>query len=263
MTPIYQVDAFTSEPFKGNPAAVCVLEEPADPQWMQAVAAEMNLSETAFVSPRTDGFDLRWFTPTQEEGLCGHATLATAHVLFEQGMLNHQERAVFFTKSGELHVTPHNDAAEYKMRFPAEPATEMPPPPILLRTLDVSPVFTAQNRMDVLLHVQDEATVRSLQPNHYELEHIPVRGIIVTSASSDPRYDFVSRFFAPRSGIPEDPVTGSAHCCLGPYWAERLGKSELQGYQASARGGHVGVLVAEDHVDLIGKAVTVFSGNLH
>ncbi len=260
MTKLFQVDAFTSEKFKGNPAAVCLLEKPADPQWMQDVAAEMNLSETAFVSPRSDGFDLRWFTPTQEENLCGHATLASAHVLFEQGLLKN-EPANFFTKSGKLVVNKRD--SEYEMRFPAEPATEMPAPPILLRTLGVSPVFTGQNRMDVLVHIPDEDTVRNLNPNFYELEQIPVRGIIVTAESSDPKYDFISRFFAPRSGIPEDPVTGSAHCCLGPYWADRLGKTDLVGYQASRRGGQVGVAVNPEHVVLIGQAITILTAKLH
>ncbi len=260
MTKLFQVDAFTSETFKGNPAAVCLLDTPAEPRWMQAVAEEMNLSETAFVSPRPDGFDLRWFTPTQEENLCGHATLASAHVLFEQDVLNN-EPANFYTKSGWLQVKQNGD--EYEMRFPAEPATEMPAPPILLRTLGVSPLYTGQNRMDILLHVANETIVRDLKPNFFELDQIPVRGIIVTSASGDPRYDFISRFFAPRSGIPEDPVTGSAHCCLGPYWAKRLGKTKLSGYQASRRGGVVGVNVQDDHVYLTGQAVTVFTGNLH
>ncbi len=260
MIPLYQVDAFTTEKFKGNPAGVVLLEKEADEKWMQNVAAEMNLSETAFVSPAADGYDLRWFTPAAEVDLCGHATLASAHILFETGRLAPHEIARFFTKSGRLTVKKNQDRLE--MDFPAEPATEIAPPPVLLRALGFAPTFCGQNRMDLLLELNDPELILQLQPDFRELAQIPVRGIIVTSRSHDKKYDFISRFFAPRYGVNEDPVTGSAHCCLAPYWGQKLGRSSLVGYQASARGGVVYVTNAGDRVLLAGHAVTIFKADL-
>lgn len=258
--PLYQVDAFTDKPFKGNPAAVCLLPEPADEIWMQSVAAEMNLSETAFLHPQDDGFNLRWFTPAVEVDLCGHATLASAHVLWETGVLPLQEPAQFLTRSGLLTAAYHRDWIE--MDFPAKAPEPVTPPEGLLQALGVSTHYTGSNRMDYLVEVETEEAVCTLNPDFVRLAQLPVRGVIVTSRASMPGYDFVSRFFAPTAGVPEDPVTGSAHCCLGPYWQSRLGQTELTAYQCSRRGGTVKVRVTPDRVFLSGQAVTVFRGDL-
>lgn len=257
---IAQVDAFTNKPFAGNPAAVCMLPEPADEGWMQNVAGEMNLSETAFLVRHGDGFNLRWFTPAVEVDLCGHATLASAHVLWEEGHLNSGEIARFHTRSGLLTAERQGDWIE--LNFPAtleEPATA---PPNLVEALGVTPKYIGRNKFDYLVEVESEAIVRNLRPNFALLETVPVRGVIVTSRASAREYDFVSRFFAPGSGVAEDPVTGSAHCCLGPFWSARLGKSEFVAYQASARGGVVRVRVSGDRVYLGGQAITVMRGEL-
>jgi PhzF family phenazine biosynthesis protein len=258
--PIYQVDAFTAQPFVGNPAAVCLLSGQRDETWVQQVAAEMNLAETAFVQPEGDGFRLRWFTPTVEVELCGHATLASAHVLWESGRLRPDVTARFFTRSGLLTAERRGEWIE--LDFPAEPAEPVAAPKMLREALGVAPRSVGRNRMDYLVEVDDEATLRSLAPDLVLLRTVPARGVIVTSRSGAPELDFVSRFFAPQSGIDEDPVTGSAHCCLGPFWGERLGKSELVGYQASHRGGIVRVRVGESRVQLGGQAVTVLRGEL-
>jgi len=260
MPKIYQVDAFTSKAFRGNPAGVCLLDEPANEQWMQNVAAEMNLSETAFLVPQENGYELRWFTPATEVDLCGHATLASAHILFETETLSAAQPAVFFSKSGKLTVTHHEHHLE--MDFPAEPPEEIAPPPSLLKALGVYPVASARNRMDVLLHLKTPDEVLSARPDFTALAQVPVRGVMITSESNDKNYDFISRFFAPAEGINEDPVTGSAHCCLGPYWQQKIGKSDFKAYQASARGGEIGVQVKGDRVLLTGSAVTVFRGEL-
>ena len=260
MAKIFQVDAFTREKFKGNPAIICMLERPADDHWMQAIAYEMNMSETAFVLPVNDGYNLRWFTPTTEVDLCGHATLAAAHVLFETAVLSPTEFARFQTRSGLLTVKRQQDVLV--MDFPAEPPKQFPVTPLIHRAFGVNPVYVGQNRMDMMLHVSDPDTVTEFNPDFYELAEFPVRGIILTSHSDDPRFDFISRFFAPRVGINEDPVTGSAHCCLGPYWAEILGKKELLGYQASMRGGEVSMIVSPSSVLIGGHAVTVMHGEL-
>ncbi|MBN1480297.1 PhzF family phenazine biosynthesis protein [candidate division KSB1 bacterium] len=260
MTKFYKVDAFTAEKFKGNPAAVVILQQAADETWMQHVAAEMNLSETAFVVATNSYFDLRWFTPRAEVDLCGHATLASAHVLFETAVLAHNEVARFQSKSGLLMVRKRDNLLE--MDFPSESGREIPPVPILARALGCNPIQWAQNRMDVLVQVNNLDTLVSLNPDYNELAQIPVRGIIVTSQSNDGNYDFFSRFFAPRYGVNEDPVTGSAHCFLGPYWAAKLQKESLVGYQASQRGGIVRVKVKDQRVILGGHAVTVMRGEL-
>ena len=254
---IYQVDAFTKQAFAGNPAGVCIVHRFPNADLMQDIAAEMNLSETAFAVP--DGpegrYQLRWFTPAIEVDLCGHATLATAHVLFERENLPHDKTITFETLSGELHVSKGEDGL-LEMNFPAEAPTETDPPAGLLEALGVDPVFVGTNRLDALVEVQDEETLRAIRPNVTMLEEIDIRGVIVT-AVADMEADFVSRFFAPRSGVAEDPVTGSAHCCLGPYWAKKLGKNTLLGFQASRRGGFVHVEIRGDRVLLSGHAVTI------
>jgi PhzF family phenazine biosynthesis protein len=258
--PLIHVDAFTATPFAGNPAAVCVLEHAADAGWMQAVAAEMNLPETAFIIPQADGFGLRWFTPTTEVDLCGHATLASAHVLWEEQGLAAGAPARFHTRSGVLTAARRDEWIE--LDFPSEPAVAEEPPAALLGALGVTAKWTGRNRFDWLVEVDGEHTVRGLAPNLARLAEVPTRGVIVTAPGGDGRHDFVSRFFAPRAGIPEDPVTGSAHCCLGPFWGARLGRTELTGYQASRRGGTVRVRVGEGRTILAGQAVTVVRGTL-
>lgn len=255
-----QIDAFTDRPFTGNPAAVCFLDKAADAVWMQRVAAEMNVSETAFISPRDDGFGLRWFTPTVEVDLCGHATLASAYALWSEGLVDADVPIPFHTKSGIL--TCACDGEWIELDFPATPAEAIDAPPGLLAALGVAPSFVGRTTNDNFIVVDAEATVRSMRPDFAALRALGRLGVIVTSASEDDRFDFVSRFFAPAAGIDEDSVTGSAHCCLGPYWGERLGKTELTGFQASARGGLVRVRVAGDRVVLRGQAVTVLRGSL-
>jgi PhzF family phenazine biosynthesis protein len=258
--PIFQVDAFADRPFAGNPAGVCPLGSEPPTRWMQSVAAEMNLAETAFLWPREEGYQLRWFTPTVEVDLCGHATLASAHVLWEVGRVNPGEPIRFSTRSGILTCTRNDGLIE--MDFPAEPASTITPPPELILALGKYPIWSGKNRMDYLLELKSEEAVRELTPDLSALSQLPSRGVIVTAASSTPGVDFVSRFFAPQSGVPEDPVTGSAHCALGPYWGEKLGKTALVGYQASMRGGTVRVRVEGNRVILGGSAVTVFRGEL-
>lgn len=260
--PIIQVDAFTAEPFAGNPAAVCILSAPRPDAWMQQVAREMNLSETAFLVPREEGtsFDLRWFTPAAEVDLCGHATLASAHVLWEDGHLPAGTTAHFYTRSGLL--TARQQDGWITMDFPARPAEETPAPERLAEALGAEPLYVGQNGMDYLALLSDARAVRALAPEMRLLAQVPARGVIVTAPAEEEGVDFVSRFFGPRVGVPEDPVTGSAHCCLGPFWQQRLGKDRLVGYQASARGGTVRVHVRGSRVDLAGRAVTVLRGRL-
>ena len=258
---ITQVDAFTDKPFSGNPAAVCVLPEPRSDRWMQQVAQEMNLSETAFLLPQEDGFNLRWFTPTVEVDLCGHATLASAHVLWSAGHLEPNQEARFHTRSGLL--TAQQQDGWIELNFPAQPPVETPVPPELPAALGVGNLrYVGSNQIDYLVELDSEAAVRDLQPDFKQLQAIACRGIIVTSRATTEGYDFVSRFFAPQAGIDEDPVTGSAHCCLGPFWQARLHKSEFLAYQASARGGVVRVRCQGDRIYLGGKAITVLQGEL-
>src|SRR6266404_3734779 len=255
---ITQVDAFTDKPFAGNPAAVCLLPQAREASWMQSVAREMNLAETAFLVRHADAFQLRWFTPTVEVDLCGHATLASAHALWEEGHLAPGEQARFDTRSGRLTADRRGDWIE--MDFPAKPEEQAAAPEGLVEGLGASPKYVGRNAFDYIVELESEDAVRALRPNHSLLKKIPVRGVIVTSRGAD--YDFISRFFAPGSGIDEDPVTGSAHCCLGPFWAARLGKSEFVAFQASSRGGVVRVQVQGDRVRLGGQAVTVFRAAL-
>lgn len=257
---IVQVDAFAARPFAGNPAAVCVLEKSPEDAWMRSVAAEMNLPETAFLVPAPDGFGLRWFTPTVEVDLCGHATLASAHVLWEDGHLPAGAQARFHTRSGLLLADRRDDWIE--MDFPATPATPAEAPAGLAVALGVKPVRTARSTFDLLAEIESPQALRRLEPDMGALARIPVRGIIVTSPSDDPAYDFLSRFFAPASGIDEDPVTGSAHCALAPWWAPRTGRDEMTGYQASKRGGVVRTRLRGERVILGGQAVTVMRADL-
>lgn len=255
-----QVDAFADTPFSGNPAAVCVLPGPADEQWMQAVAREMNLAETAFLHPEQDGYRLRWFTPAVEVDLCGHATLASAHVLWEDGLVAAGADVRFYTRSGRLTARAAGEWIE--LDFPAEPAQPAQAPAALLGGLGTAAVWVGRNRMDFLVEVASEAVVRALRPDLAALRTVPARGVIVTARSMSPEFDFVSRFFGPAAGVDEDPVTGSAHCALGPYWGAKLAKTALAGYQASARGGEVRVRLAGDRTILGGQAVTVLAGEL-
>ncbi len=254
--PLFQVDAFADRPFAGNPAAVCLLAGPRDDAWLLAVAQEMNLSETAFLWRRADGWDLRWFTPAVEVDLCGHATLASAHILWELGELAWEEPARFHTRSGLLTCRRTRDGIE--MDFPANPEQPAEAPPGLVEALPVTPRYVGRSQFDYLVEAASESELR----NFYLLAALKVRGVIVTSRSASPDFDFVSRFFAPRSGVNEDSVTGSAHCCLGPFWQSRLGKSLFRAYQASDRGGVVQVRVDGSRVFLTGQAVTVLRGEL-
>jgi PhzF family phenazine biosynthesis protein len=258
--PMFHVDAFTDRPFAGNPAAVCVLPSERDASWMQAVAADMNLSETAFLLRAGAEFRLRWFTPKVEVDLCGHATLASAHVLWREIGLPAEEPLTFVTRSG--HLTAVRRETLIELNFPLEAPAPTVPPPGLLEALGVSPTYVGRNRFDYLIEVVSEEAVRSLEPDFTTLGKMDIRGVIVTSRASAPDVDFVSRFFAPGAGINEDPVTGSAHCCLGPYWQQRLSKDTFVARQVSARGGIVHVRVAPPRVILGGHAVTILRGEL-
>jgi len=257
---IFQIDAFTDKPFRGNPAAVCILTRHHDDAWMQNVAREMNLSETAFLVKKEIGYNLRWFTPAVEVDLCGHATLASAHALWEGGYTNTKQQIRFHTRSGLL--TAERNDRWIEMNFPAEPETSTSAPLDLSKALGVGFKYVGKNRFDYLVEIDSEETLRRIDPDFALLNTIPMRGVIVTSPSRSGEYDFVSRFFAPHVGVNEDPVTGSAHCCLAPYWATRLGRAEMVGYQASSRGGIVRVRVDKDRVYLGGQAVTILQGKL-
>jgi PhzF family phenazine biosynthesis protein len=261
-TPLFHVDAFASGPFTGNPAAVCLLEQPADPAWMQAVAAEMNLSETAFVhaldADDPGRFGLRWFTPTVEVDLCGHATLASAHVLWDTRHLPLDTAARFETRSGTLTASRSGD--EVELDLPADPVTPAHPDRGLLDAIGLTEADASRGRVGWILELSDADAVRGARPDFTRLAAFD--GAVLTAPADDAAYDFVSRFFGPKYGIDEDPVTGSAHCALGPYWAERLGKAELTGYQASARGGIVRVRVDGDRTRVGGRAVTVTRSEL-
>ncbi|HEX8914872.1 MAG TPA: PhzF family phenazine biosynthesis protein [Humisphaera sp.] len=262
--PIYTVDAFTAEPFAGNPAAVCPLAGPADERWMKLLAREMNLSETAFCWPEADGLlRLRWFTPAVEVDLCGHATLATAHVLWETGRLAAGATARFATRSGVLTAARTPDGW-VTLDFPAKAVELADAPPGLVESLGVRPVGVGFNRMDWLVEVASADEVRTASPDLRLLKTVRARGVILTAPAggADAPADFVSRFFAPAVGVDEDPVTGSAHCALAPYWSAKLGRPRLVGRQVSARGGVVRTELRGDRVLLGGQAVTVLRGEL-
>jgi PhzF family phenazine biosynthesis protein len=256
---LLQIDAFASAAFTGNPAAVCFLDEARGDDWMQHIAAEMNLAETAFLEKRDDGWSLRWFTPAVEVDLCGHATLASAHALWQEGLLGRDETARFHTRSGLL--TAKTTGEWIELDFPSTPASPVEAPAGLLDALGAPTRFVGQTPFDYLVEVDSEDAVRALRPDLKMLGRFSARGAIVTARGTK-GYDFISRFFAPAAGIDEDPVTGSAHCALAPYWAERLGKQEMLAYQASPRGGVVRVRLEGDRVRLGGQAVTIFRGEL-
>jgi predicted PhzF superfamily epimerase YddE/YHI9 len=255
----YHVDAFTNRIFTGNPAGVCILTVRKDDQWMQNFAAEIGLPETAFLLKQEDSFNLRWFAPKGEVDLCGHATLASAHILREKGILRVDEKARFSTKSGLLTASKVGNFIE--LDFPIEEDRETTPPQDLLEALKVQPVYTGKNRMDFIVEVESEEILRNINPDFSQLKSVRTRGVMVTCRSSNFKFDFVSRFFAPSLGIDEDPVTGSAHCCLGPYWQRKLNKTDFLAYQASKRGGVVAVRVGHERVFLGGEAVTVFTAD--
>jgi PhzF family phenazine biosynthesis protein len=258
--PLAIVDAFTDRPFAGNPAAVCVLDTPRPDDWMQQVAAEMNLSETAFLLAEGGIWRLRWFTPAVEVDLCGHATLASAFYLWHSGRCPPGSTIRFQTRSGELRASPDGDWIE--LDFPALIAEPCSAPAGLADALGAPLHFVGNYRLDYLCELSNEDAVRDLRPDHARLQSLKTRGVVVTARSSRPGIDFVSRFFAPGAGIAEDPVTGSAHCALGPYWQGKLGRSELVGHQLSRRGGQVRVRVRGDRVGLGGRAVLVVNGAL-
>ncbi len=257
---IFKVDAFTDMPFRGNPAGVCILKNQKDEKWMQAVAAEMNVSETAFLFREGDHYNLRWFTPVSEVDLCGHATLASAHVLYETKMEQPAATIVFKTKSGDLSSSSHGEFIT--LDFPAQPADEVEPPEALIGGLGMKPLYAGKSRVDYVVELPHDADVRNLEPNFEMLKTLDCRGIMVTSRSADENFDFISRFFAPRYGVIEDPVTGSAHCTLADYWSKKLGKTEFNAYQASKRGGVIKLILRNDRVFLLGKAVTILKGEL-
>ena len=261
---LYQVDAFTDVPFSGNPAAVVLLDHEVDAGWMQRLAQENNLSETAFVWPQPEGYGLRWFTPVMEVKLCGHATLASAHVLWETEALEPGDPACFHTRSGWLRCERN---ARIEMDFPARRSPVVPADGAVeaaqvLEALGGRPTFVGKNVDDYLVVLETEAELRALAPDFLRLANSDSRGVIVTAPSARAEFDFVSRFFAPAAGIDEDPVTGSAHCALAPYWAERLGRTSMVGFQASPRGGKVYTELRRDRVILGGSAVTVLRAEL-
>ncbi|MFZ4508224.1 MAG: PhzF family phenazine biosynthesis protein [Fimbriimonas sp.] len=256
--PLYLVDAFAHRPFTGNPAAICPLEGPSDEAWMQSLALEMNQPETAYFWPETDGYRLRWFTPEIEVDLCGHATLASAHILWEVGLTQESEIR-FQTRSGTLVAS--RDGETIILDFPALSVTPLEGGPDLAPILGVAVKASYISKFDLLVEGETEESVRQLTPDLRALAELPYRGVIVTAPSSGDQ-DFVSRFFGPATGIPEDPVTGSAHCVLGPFWAAKTGRTKLTGYQASKRGGWVGTEMVNDRVLLSGRAVTTLSGHL-
>lgn len=261
-TDIYMVDAFSSLPFRGNPAAVCLMDEPRDEMWMQEVAAEMNLSETAFLHrEQGDDYRLRWFTPLSEVDLCGHATLASAHVLWETGLLDRRHQARFHSNSGLLTADKQREWIE--MNFPSEPAeAESVWNDLIEKALRTTPLFIGRNRLDFIVEVQSEVELRHMQPDFQLLKQLPARGIIVTAGQSANGYDFVSRCFYPAVGVNEDPVTGSAHCCLAPYWAAKRDQAVFKAYQASKRGGELLLRLVGERVYIAGQAITVMKSKL-
>jgi PhzF family phenazine biosynthesis protein len=257
---LVQVDAFTGKPFAGNPAAVCILDSPRDALWMQDVAREMNLSETAFVEKAEDGWALRWFTPAIEVDLCGHATLASAHVIWEEGIASPDTDITFTTRSGPLVCHKRSDRIE--MDFPARPVRDIDAPRELLDAVGVEPLAAAHSEVGYVLLLGSEDEVRKTKPDFVRLRAIADGWTCITAAGASGGFDFVSRFFAPQAGIDEDPVTGSAHCALADFWYKRTGRNDFRAYQCSERGGVVFVRTEGDRVRLGGQAVTVLRGKL-
>jgi len=259
---IYQVDAFTNKRFAGNPAAVCILKEAADETWMQQLANEMNLSETAFLYKEGGLYKLRWFTPVEEVDLCGHATLASAHILWERGYEPENAPIQFDTKSGLLGA--EKDGEWIEMDFPAQPPKEIPMPQTMFQALGIERgiLYMGQNVSDYIVELDSEEVVRNMRPDFSLIARFPCRGLIVTSKSDEEGIDFVSRFFAPLFGINEDPVTGSAHSCLTPYWAKRLNKNDFFARQLSTRGGFLRLKLRTNRVKIGGQAITTMIGKL-
>jgi PhzF family phenazine biosynthesis protein len=260
--PIYTVDAFTDKPFSGNPAGVCILNDAIPESLMQNIALEMNLAETAFVLKQDDGYSLRWFSPNTEIDLCGHATLASANIMWQNGVANPDQQLRFHTRSGILTANKHGD--EIVLDFPVLLQKKIDYSEQLIESIGgAKPKYVGMTKWHYLIELEDEKAVRSVMPNYDLMLGLPGWAVIVTAKASMPGYDFVSRFFAPEKGVPEDPVTGSAHCALGPYWQKHLGKDKFRAYQASPRGGTINVTVNGDRVLLSGKAITMLSGEIN
>jgi PhzF family phenazine biosynthesis protein len=258
--PLFQIDAFTSEPFKGNPAAVCLLNEEIPDSQMQKIALEMNLSETAFLLEENGGYRLRWFTPVTEVNLCGHATLASAYLLFNKSFMSRDQLIYFYTRSGELQAMMADGWVT--LNFPAFEEKPFIETDKVREALGVNPVEVVKSGENVIVELETSDEVRNLNPDFIKLMKIPLHGVAVTARSDVPEYDFISRYFAPWVGIDEDPVTGSAHACLGPYWRKRLKKKKMIAYQASARGGVVKVEIQGNRVLLGGQAILILEGEL-
>ncbi|ABP66287.1 phenazine biosynthesis protein PhzF family [Caldicellulosiruptor saccharolyticus DSM 8903] len=257
---LYQVDAFTDKLFKGNPAGVCILEDSLSEEVMQNIAMEMNLSETAFLQNQGDYYLLRWFTPETEVDLCGHATLASAHILWEEGYVEKEKEIVFHTKSGILKAK--REGEYITLDFPLEEPKATSVPEYLVKALNIPLLYVGKNRMDYLVETESEEILRNLKPDFELLKKVDTRGVIVTAKSSSPEFDFVSRFFAPKVGVNEDPVTGSAHTALAPYWSKKLQKTQLVAYQASKRGGVLKLRIDDQRVYISGKAITFFKAEI-
>ena len=258
---IYQVDAFSVKPYKGNPAAVCILPELKSAEWMQAIAQEMNLSETAFLYPKANDYLLRWFTPTTEVNLCGHATIASAHILFENGLYDSDATITFHTASGMISATTNRGTIELNMPRLDSKDIEVPQDAVEATGLEAVSAGISEGKQLILV-LKSEKEVREFEPDMRKIARLPYVDLIITAQADDEKYDFISRYFSPNQGIPEDPVTGMAHCLLGPFWQRRLGKDRFCAYQASQRGGKVWVKVADDRCFIGGKAVTVLKAEL-
>lgn len=261
--PLFQVDAFSDRPFGGNPAAVCILDHFPEDDWLRSLAAEMNLSETAFLVPQGEGYQLRWFTPVAEVDLCGHATLAAAHILWSEGYIPATAIARFMTRTGGLSAC--NNQGWIEMNFPSQPVTDIRSEGDRQRLEQMftgSILFVGAAGPDYFVEIERDQDLIQFKPDLATMAQLSCRGIIFTALSRDSNYDFISRFFAPQLGIPEDPVTGSAHCSLALYWGKRLGKTKLVAYQASRRGGEVHVRYHPERVYISGQAMTIFRGNL-
>ncbi|MBK8549707.1 MAG: PhzF family phenazine biosynthesis protein [Ignavibacteria bacterium] len=261
MLKIFTVDAFTDKMFSGNPAGVCLLQNDLDDSILQKIAAEMNLSETAFVKKLNEGFSLRWFTPVTEVELCGHATLSSAHILWQEGILNPEEEAVFHTVFKGI-LTAKKAGDEIELNFPANPPFQSEQNEELEKALGIKPVNLETTDHHYILELDSETIVKNVRPDFNLLNKLEKYGTIITAKAEKNDYDFVSRFFAPAKGINEDPVTGSAHCVLAPYWSKKLNKKSMKAYQTSQRGGYLNVTMEGDRVLIAGKAVTVLKGEL-